>query len=575
MRAFGLVKFLEELNLEVDYYKNNEIVFNHDNNLFLTQLFDSICGKILDRTKLVSFSVFSENVDLSIDVAKLLKSKYPQLMIGFGGPFFYNFDFDDQYKARLSEFDFYIRGEGKDIWKKMVEWNFSPANFTPMDGFNFRNKDMFFSSESKSVFGQFDPILHIPNKHHPDSIEVSFSMGCPYRCSFCNYPKFVPNYVKASAESCLNLLRPHKGKNVHIVDALINHDHIWLGQLCQSIIDEKLNIRWQSWFRVSGKLNDLHFLELLYDSGCHSLHLGLESASSSVLKHMKKFCDEQQLEQIFQKIRFLNKNGKYLDTKLNIIIGYPIETGADFEKTCQFIKQFSDIITEVTCNCALIELEQEVFKQMFDQGEFTHYISDLDWSTKDSTPEIRLKRLIIFKELASVCGIPINVQRLKELQDLVGLRKKDNEIKNDKTALKVKVLRQDDNPWIGFLDYISSSPSGHDDSIKMSFPTKESIQNFLNIVSDKRKIFLITSNPTWISRKLSDQNVKKFEVYELLLKSSEASIYQHQSININVFTFLMLKRRVPYSLLWTANKILSLLFPMFSFHSLIILEHVE
>ena len=107
------------------------------------------------------------------------------------------------------------------------------------------------------------------------------------------------------------------------------------------MIEKKLGITWDSFaiFR-SGLGHD--FFAKLRASGCRILSFGLESASDRVLKRMDKTYDQLIAEQT---VRACSEAG--IRALVNVIVGYPGETEADFGATLDFLRRNRPWIAEV------------------------------------------------------------------------------------------------------------------------------------------------------------------------------------------------------------------------------------
>ncbi len=402
--AFSVIETLRELNFETDYFDNLDININLNNLSDIELIFSKLKDIIKTETSFIGFSAMVDNIDFSLVLAKKIKEFFPDITLGFGGTFFTSSLFKKDVIEKFNFCDFFIRGKSNEIIKEMAEQNFDLSKMTSMTGLNFKKEGQFIFNDEISTFDKYETLSYMPNKSDLNYINTSFSIGCPYRCSFCSQHFHYPNFIRNSVSDCIKELIPHKGKKAYFTDALINSNHNWLKDLCQEMINHKLDIIWQSWFRMSNKLNDYTLLELIYNSGCRSINFGLESASSSVLKHMKKFHNEKVIYEIFDKIRTLNKKGKLITIKLNILIGYPTETEQDFIKTCKFILLNSDIISEVSANPVIIDYELPDFKKLI-KNNFVRHNTGHDWSSVHSNPQIRLNRIERFEKVLNDCKI--------------------------------------------------------------------------------------------------------------------------------------------------------------------------
>ncbi|OGR38376.1 MAG: hypothetical protein A2051_07450 [Desulfovibrionales bacterium GWA2_65_9] len=120
------------------------------------------------------------------------------------------------------------------------------------------------------------------------------SRGCPCQCCFCNvaFLRGGRLYRTRSVANVLDdlerLVREFGVEEVHLLDENPTLNRRRTRELCQGIIDRKLNLRWMGCAGVSVYSLDRETLELLKASGCYRLHLAFESGDQDVLKNIVK-----------------------------------------------------------------------------------------------------------------------------------------------------------------------------------------------------------------------------------------------------------------------------------------------
>jgi radical SAM superfamily enzyme YgiQ (UPF0313 family) len=361
----------------------------------IQHIFSEIAKVITPETKMIGFCVLFSNFHAAMFFSKALKALFPNVLNIFGGPlFFFPEHFGLNNMEKRPYIDSYVKGKAEDTVQEIFKADFDFTNLKNLKGLCFResNTDSWHIDATINQFTEFTPISY-ENSANVGYVNTSFSVGCPYKCTFCTQDDYYKDYILAPVEKCMEILTPLKNKFVYVTDALINANHIWLKNLCQKMIDDELNIKWGSWFRVAGQLKNKDYLELLYDSGCRKVNFGFESASGPVLKHMMKYSNEQGIYQIFNNIRQLIKEGKPMQVGINVLIGYPNETEEDFLKTCKFILFNQDIINFVnSCNLVSIAPHGRLHKILQKNNEI-NLIDGENWATAQSNPAIRFKRL--------------------------------------------------------------------------------------------------------------------------------------------------------------------------------------
>jgi radical SAM superfamily enzyme YgiQ (UPF0313 family) len=165
---------------------------------------------------------------------------------------------------------------------------------------------------------------------------VMTSRGCPFNCIFCRSPVMWGKKVrKRSPDNIIGELKELKKIGV---DNIIFHsdtftlDRKWTLDLCQKIIDEKLNIRWIANSRAN--TIDKEMLARMKTAGCWMIAYGFESASQEVLDRSKK---EITIEQIRNAARWTNEAG--IKVWGYFIIGLPGETKDTIDQTIHLAKE--------------------------------------------------------------------------------------------------------------------------------------------------------------------------------------------------------------------------------------------
>lgn len=366
------------------------------------KIFEAACSRVTAETQVIGFCVLLTNVDVVLYYAREFKNRFPQVRIVLGGPHMLRLDPQHRDMSKFPFIDFYVKGRAEDVVAEVLKNEFRFGDLRHLDGLCFKEGDAWHVSPTSNEFLTFEPSsYHL--RSLKDVVNVSLSVGCPYKCTFCQQDLYYKEYIRAPVEKCIEILKPHRGKNVFIADALLNASHVWLKDLCEEMIRLGLDIKWRSWFRVAGQLRDISYLEMLYDSGLRKIDFGLESASGPVLKHMMKYHNEEGNYEVFNNIRKLAQKGKRMGVGLNILVGYPTETERDFMKTYNFILFNRDIIHSISsCNIVAINKDSRLYSLMEKSGEFT-WIGEDNWATRENTPAVRFERhkrmLELFKRL--------------------------------------------------------------------------------------------------------------------------------------------------------------------------------
>ena len=164
---------------------------------------------------------------------------------------------------------------------------------------------------------------------------VVTSRGCPAGCTYCiknvSYPS---NFRMRSPKLIMDELRHLKSlgiSNVHMFSNLFTADRDQVMQLCEIMIQEKIDIRWMCNSRVD--YVDEEMLALMGKAGCWHISWGIVSSNEQILKHVNQNISPDKVEPAItwsQKAGI--KNWGYF------IIGLPGETEETIQETIRFAK---------------------------------------------------------------------------------------------------------------------------------------------------------------------------------------------------------------------------------------------
>lgn len=163
--------------------------------------------------------------------------------------------------------------------------------------------------------------------------------GCPYRCSFCNYP-FLFNENSFRYRSALkiaddweNYERTMGPKIINCLDSLFTMPRKRLFELCEYIQERKLQSKWVCYARAED-LADEEVCKAMKAANILQVQIGLESGSPQILDNMKKHCT---LEENIKAVENCRKYG--ITSVVSLIVGFPGETDQTIEETYQLIKK--------------------------------------------------------------------------------------------------------------------------------------------------------------------------------------------------------------------------------------------
>lgn len=161
------------------------------------------------------------------------------------------------------------------------------------------------------------------------------AVSCPYRCAFCNYPRYAGKYTLAPLDVCereLLALREQGVRHVQFVDDTFNVPKARFKDLLRMMIRSDLGLRWSSYFKC--QYADREVVELMKESGCEFVFAGVESGSQAILDNMSKESSTLVYRECFDLLREHD-----IMTMCSVVVGFPGETRETFEETFSFIEE--------------------------------------------------------------------------------------------------------------------------------------------------------------------------------------------------------------------------------------------
>jgi radical SAM superfamily enzyme YgiQ (UPF0313 family) len=163
--------------------------------------------------------------------------------------------------------------------------------------------------------------------------------GCPFSCTFCYNSIFHKGQRgDFSVEYIINQIEYLK-ENYGVEYILFFEDNFTFNRkklrvFCQSIIDRKIQIKWDCESRAELSQSDI---SLMANAGCTSVALGVETGSKRLLNFLKKDIDLDMMQETFWNLVKYN-----IKPIIYIMEAIPTETVEDFELTQQLLHTLDD-----------------------------------------------------------------------------------------------------------------------------------------------------------------------------------------------------------------------------------------
>jgi radical SAM superfamily enzyme YgiQ (UPF0313 family) len=413
---------LKQHNFEVDCFD-----FNHDlysskedhkglwnlNNLYafwqspveVKSLFEKEAGFInnfLEKLKpyrIIGFSVQTLNFVFTIELASLVKNKFPDKFIIIGGPECFR-NFNPEFLIKNGCFDALCCGEAEEALPELIK------KF--IEGEELKTRGFFVKQENNILdCGDTDLIRDLDSLPFADytfldkdtkNISISTSRGCICNCSFCHEKAHWNKFRSRSANSVFQEAKSLKNKFpslelLYFNDSLINGNIKEFENFCDLMISENLGVHWAGHALIRKEMTT-EILKKMKLAGAQRLNFGVESGSDYVLGLMRKSFSSDLALEFLQNIKQAG-----ISFSVNLIVGFPGEREEDFRETYNFYQALSKLTDRIHVNPCLVLHGTQLYNEAKQRGIVLPQNYVTDWYLEDgtNTPEIRKQRL---KELS-------------------------------------------------------------------------------------------------------------------------------------------------------------------------------
>ncbi len=407
-------------HVENKNYWSNENTFSILRKIYDQRINTCIERMVLSGIKIIGFSVVDPKERFTIEMINRIKGqdKDNSIRIILGGPACSTSQQRKIFLDNVAHFiDGFVIGEGEEALCDVIDAVKNGRRLCGIPGVLAVEKGRGLDSEyiprppisnldtvPFPRYEEFKPELYASKS----SLILEWSRGCIGNCSFCKGRALTGHYRFKSPRHIIEELKFHANRNVNnftICDNLINGNPKQLEELCEHIIAEGLEIRWNCQGIPLPTMTKA-ILSKMVKAGCYRMQWGVESGSDKVLHLMnKRHFTVQEAERV---IRDSHTSG--ISTEIFIIVGFPGETSEDFKKTEEFIKKNKDYIDVVkSINILHIIFGTDLYESPDKYGVILPKVDlHYKWHTKDraNTTEVRNERAKRLVALVSELGIP-------------------------------------------------------------------------------------------------------------------------------------------------------------------------
>ena len=237
-------------------------------------------------------------------------------------------------------FDYVVRGEGEytflDLAEGVMIEDIPGLTYINERGRVVNNPDREFIEDLDSVpFPSRD--LYINDTRYMDYGYLMTGRGCPFECTFCASKKVWRRHVRfRSPENVVEEVKyvhdKFGTKFFYFVDDTFTLNKKRTKKICELLIKSDLDITWICDTRLD--TIDKELLQLMKESGCIRVKIGVESGSERILKMVRKKISKKQIK---DSVTLIKKVG--IELTIYLMIGFPTETEEEMRETLDFARE--------------------------------------------------------------------------------------------------------------------------------------------------------------------------------------------------------------------------------------------
>ncbi len=359
------------------------------------------------KPKIISMYTRCDTFHISLKLAELIKAKWNNIYIVFGGPQSDTTAYD--VIKNIPFVDFVCCGEGENTIYPFFHSLLCDKPNLNVPGLVYRQNDQVIQNPRPALVEDLDSLpmidylgtylLDYPQDISKTDFIIDVGRGCPFGCAYCSTQAFWGRkYRLKSPQRILEEIeKAHKDLGVsifHFSHDMFTFNRKMVIEVCRLIKTLSYPIKWH----CSARLDCLDFelIDIMVDAGMFRVFVGIETGSKRMQKIVHKNLN---LDTVMEKLIYLRD--KKVKVVTSFIYGFPDETEDDINQTLS-------LMAEIMANhCAVVNYhlcaflpKTELTEKYQSQMTFTDDFSDFtgDFALKDCE-DIILKYPVLFPQL--------------------------------------------------------------------------------------------------------------------------------------------------------------------------------
>lgn len=397
--------------------------------------FDAMLAELLaGPEKIFGFSVWRQNVDVTLELSRRLKELRKDAIVVFGGPE----AIESENELARDWVDVIVSGAGEGLIVPVVRacldgrvgelMVFEKIWVHPRHRGKVRllKRRAEIPPMPRIDYSTLLPVLVVQRWQ---SVPIVINVGCPFRCGFCANTSLYPeptwgteDRVTLEVQQISHLWHDMFGPDapelhVEFCDATVNALPTQFDRILRAVGEAEMPFRphMHGCFVVDHRVTP-NRVRALRAAGFDSIFFGLETASPRMRRAMKKPGTIQSVRRALEVIR--DAGEKKLRVNFNFIVGWPDESEADFHATMDFVEWASTlgIVTDVGV-MPLFRTPVAMDTNLF--ADSTGPAKGFEWRSPRpaGSPEVRCRRFMsVFERFHRLLPVTSVIPRKRVIQ---------------------------------------------------------------------------------------------------------------------------------------------------------------